>query len=95
MRLGPQVYVDLKSDTSALARYINDCRNSSLYNVRFEKLPEEGKALVVATRQISAGEELFVDYGKWYWAGAGIKATKLPINVARDILLSIQSLSSA
>jgi SET domain-containing protein len=26
------------------------------------------KARVIALRDISPGEELFVDYGKWYWA---------------------------
>lgn len=28
------------------------------------------RALVVALRDIAAGEELYVDYGKWYWAKA-------------------------
>jgi hypothetical protein len=32
------------------ARFINDCRNPCLYNVEFQKRPEEGFALVVATR---------------------------------------------
>lgn len=68
MRLGPQSYVDAAEHPEVLARYINDCRNPAVYNVRFEKLPEEGRALVVSCRHICAGEELFVDYGKWYWA---------------------------
>jgi hypothetical protein len=29
-------------------------------------------ALVVAKRPIDPGEELFVSYGKWYWAGASL-----------------------
>ncbi|CAM9704175.1 unnamed protein product [Sphacelaria rigidula] len=67
MRLGPQSYVDALDDWGVLARYINDCRNASLYNVRFEKLPLEGKALVVALKNIEPGQEIFVDYGRWYW----------------------------
>ena len=67
MRLGSQVYVDAKPHKSVLARYLNDCRNVNLYNVEFVKLPSQEKALVIATRNIFRGEELFVDYGKLYW----------------------------
>jgi hypothetical protein len=48
-------------------RYINDCINQGGWNVEFVKLPEQGCALVVATRPIAAWEELFVSYGKRYW----------------------------
>ncbi|CAM9585632.1 unnamed protein product [Discosporangium mesarthrocarpum] len=67
MRLGPQVYVDAMNHQEVLARYINDCRNSRFYNAKFEKIPEQKKALVVATRRIRGGEEIFADYGRWYW----------------------------
>lgn len=67
MRLGEQVYVDAREKLDCLARFINDCRNPAGYNVRFEKHPSAGVALIVATRDVKAGEELFVDYGKWYW----------------------------
>lgn len=50
--------------TDVTRRYINDCRNASLYNVAFRKLPEERKALVVALKDINPGEEIFVDYGR-------------------------------
>ncbi|CAN0505555.1 unnamed protein product, partial [Scytosiphon promiscuus] len=46
------------------ARYINDCRNPSMYNVAFEKLPLERKALVVALKDIQPGQEIFADYGR-------------------------------
>lgn len=55
---GLLVYIDVTR------RYINDCRNASLYNVAFKKLPEERKALVVALKDIKPGEEIFVDYGR-------------------------------
>ncbi|CAF0971115.1 unnamed protein product [Adineta steineri] len=67
MRLGPQVYVDPCDDTTVLARYINDPRNRLLQNVIFDKRPDEQCAYIIAKRDIAAGEEIFADYGRWYW----------------------------
>lgn len=67
MRLGPQAYVDALDHPGVTARYINDCRNSALYNVRFDKQPESWRALVITTRRVEVGEELYVDYGRIYW----------------------------
>ena len=69
MRLGGFTYVDAKASPECLARYINDCRNPLGYNVTFVKKPEEHCADIMATRDISVGEEFFADYGKWYWIG--------------------------
>jgi hypothetical protein len=69
MRLGEQCYIDAKDTLEVLARYINDCVNPKGWNVRFDKSAENQCAYVVALRNISKGEEIFVDYGKWYWAG--------------------------
>ena len=63
MRLGPQCYIDAREHPEVAARYINDYRNSSGYNVRFDKRPQEVRAAVIASRPIAAGSELFVDYG--------------------------------
>lgn len=68
MRLGPQVYMDL-IDSSAVARYINDCRCKCCINAEFVKEPEKERALVVALRNINEGEEIFASYGRWYWIG--------------------------
>ncbi|CAE7367114.1 FP1 [Symbiodinium sp. CCMP2592] len=84
MRVGPQEYIDAREDTSLLARYINDCRNPAVYNVSFEKRPGEGRALVVACRPIAAGEELFVDYGRWYWAK--LRPVRIGVKQAAEIL---------
>ncbi len=65
-----------------LARYINDCRNPLLYNVQFKKDPEHGIAYVVAIRDIEPGEELFVDYGKWYWLS--LNPVRLNFNAAQE-----------
>lgn len=54
----------LSRGTVRLDRYINDCRDPSLYNVEFHKLPLERKALVVALKDIQPGQEIFVDYGR-------------------------------
>jgi SET domain-containing protein len=67
MRLGPQVYVDPCDDKTVLGRYINDPRNKLLQNVVFDKRPDEQCAYIVAKRDIAAGEEIFADYGRWYW----------------------------
>jgi len=69
MRLGFETYVDAINSKYILARYINDCRNISGYNVYFLKSRSEKCAWVIASRDISSGEEIFVDYGRWYWAG--------------------------
>ncbi|CAF0858841.1 unnamed protein product [Adineta ricciae] len=69
MRLGPQVYVNPHDDNSMLGRYINDPRNRLLHNVLFDKRPDEQCAYVIAKRDIARGEEIFADYGRWYWLG--------------------------
>jgi hypothetical protein len=77
MRLGEQCYVDARASLDVIARYINDCINPAGWNVKFRKRPDEECAEVVAIRDIAAGEEIFVDYGKWYWAG--LKPTRVPL----------------
>jgi SET domain-containing protein len=69
MRIGNNCYIDANYSKYSLARYINDCRNIQGYNVMFLKCKIEACAWVISLRDISVGEELFVDYGKWYWAG--------------------------
>lgn len=77
MRLGPQCYVDARSCPLILARYINDCINPAGFNARFDKHPELQCARVVALRDIHPGEEIFCDYGKWYWAGCAVVPLRL------------------
>ena len=86
MRLGSQCFVDAREHMEVLARYINDHRNPSLYNVRLVKQPEQQRALVIATKSILAGDELYVDYGRWYWAGFPVRPSKLPLCVAVHLL---------
>lgn len=51
----------------AMGRFLNDARP---YNCFFEKFSD--RADVVALRDIEPGEELYVSYGKLYWAGSGV-----------------------
>ena len=69
MRLGAEAYVDARLHLNVPARYINDARVSAGVNVIFDKKPKDGVAVVHATRDIQAGEELYADYGGHYWAG--------------------------
>jgi SET domain-containing protein len=62
--------VDAQYSTWAQGRYANDAaglyrieglRNNSRYEIR------KGEAYIIASRNIKAGEEIFVSYGRAYW----------------------------
>jgi uncharacterized protein len=62
--------IDAQHTTWAQGRYANDAaglvrkagkRNNSKYEII------KGEAFIKATRNIKAGEEIFVSYGKGYW----------------------------
>ena len=73
MRLGEGVFVDARTHYEVHARYINDCRDKRVHNVSFDKRPSERRALVVASRPIAAGDELYASYGPLYWLGADMR----------------------
>ena len=73
MRLGEGVFVDARTHYDVHARYINDCRDKRVHNVSFDKRPSERRALVVASRPIAAGDELYASYGPLYWLGADMR----------------------
>ncbi|CAB9510809.1 SET domain [Seminavis robusta] len=62
----PELYVDPTNPTIK-ARYINDCLKDDFYNVTFVLEPNNERAAVVTLRDIQAGEELYVSYGRAYW----------------------------
>ena len=84
--------MDALEHEGVVARFINDCRNASLHNVKFVKLPGENKAKVVTLRPILPGEELFVDYGRWYWAGFDGKPIKLSLPATMALLRRVEPL---
>ncbi|KAL3658126.1 hypothetical protein V7S43_016969 [Phytophthora oleae] len=80
MKLGDGVYVDALNCPNVLARYINDCRgHCGGFNVHFQKRPEDGKADVVAMRDIQPGQELYVNYGRLYWLAYNMMHPSNPV----------------
>ena len=64
MRLAKGVSVDAGPCPDIAARYINDNCDRAQLNTRFKKEPKRWRALVVATKDIMAGEEFFASYGR-------------------------------
>ncbi|KAL7681922.1 putative SET domain-containing protein [Plasmopara halstedii] len=80
MKMGDNVYVDAQDCPDVLARYINDCRgHRGGFNVHFVKRPKDGKADVVAMRDINSGEELYVNYGRLYWLAYNMMHPSNPV----------------
>jgi hypothetical protein len=80
LKLGDGKYVDALYSPEVLARYINDCRGRrGGYNVAFERHPRDDKADVVALRDIRAGEELYIDYGRIYWLAYNLMHPDSPV----------------
>ena len=59
--------IDAGPHPEVYARYINDNADTSRINARFIKLKRHLVALVVSTRPIASGEEIFAAYGESYW----------------------------
>ncbi|OQS07026.1 hypothetical protein THRCLA_20233 [Thraustotheca clavata] len=79
MRLGKGVYIDARDHPDVIARYINDCRSKGVHNVAFEKDPIKKRAIVRAIRPIAPNEELYVNYGTWYWLAYNMTHKENPI----------------
>eukprot|EP00613_Pedinella_sp_CCMP2098_P030818 CAMPEP_0171747594 /NCGR_PEP_ID=MMETSP0991-20121206/39557_1 /TAXON_ID=483369 /ORGANISM="non described non described, Strain CCMP2098" /LENGTH=125 /DNA_ID=CAMNT_0012347703 /DNA_START=10 /DNA_END=387 /DNA_ORIENTATION=+ len=69
------IYVD-SVDLRMKARYMNDCLSEAGYNVTFVPDCIGEYARVVALRNITAGEEIFVSYGRQYWEASSVSGTK-------------------
>lgn len=64
--------IDAGPHPEVLARYINDALDESRLNVAFVKQKKDRVALVVATRDIASGEELYASYGQVHWRARGV-----------------------
>jgi len=77
--------IDAYSTQHGIARYANDCRSANIKkgeckgsNARFSSSTRDGKTLVwlTSTKRIKAGGEIFVSYGRGYWADGETTKTK-------------------
>lgn len=66
-RRGRRIHLDARHQPRAKAAYVNHHFDGAKVNVYCEELPDERKCLVLATRRILGGEELYMDYGLKYW----------------------------
>jgi hypothetical protein len=66
----PTVMVDAANRPDLPMRYVNHHFNPSCRNL--VRTAEGGKVFFVSSREIAAGEELFVDYGALYWKLRGV-----------------------
>lgn len=68
LNVAAEIFVDPGPILAIKARYINDPLNEKIINCTFVPQPEHFRCAVVAKRDISPGEELFVSYGDQYWS---------------------------
>jgi len=59
--------IDASDHLEVLARYVNDNLEQECRNAKFVKLKQERRALVLATRNLAPGEEIYAAYGEGYW----------------------------
>jgi SET domain-containing protein len=82
---GTDKVIDAASTQSTIGRYINDCRSTNKTkhhcpgnNTKFSVNPRGRKSISIrATKKIKKNKELFVGYGRTYWAAGKKHKTKL------------------
>lgn len=71
MYINRNTVINAKSTINAFARYANDAsgltRIEGLRN-NSENISEGKKCFIEAKRDIEAGEEILVGYGRWFWS---------------------------
>lgn len=77
LNVAADIFVDPGPLLAIKARYINDPLNEDAVNCVFIPEPEHFRCAVVAKRDISPGEELFVSYGECYWSQQKVAGTAL------------------
>jgi hypothetical protein len=66
-RRGRRVHLDARHHPRSKAAYVNHHFNRDKVNVVCDEMPDERKCVVLASRRILRGEELYMDYGVKYW----------------------------
>ncbi|KAL3912842.1 MAG: hypothetical protein SGPRY_008197, partial [Prymnesium sp.] len=69
---GINSHVDARFSMGAEGRYVNDHFDKSRLNAKFVKNKETKTAILIATRPIHSGEEIYASYGENYWRARGI-----------------------
>lgn len=75
------IHVDARNHPAVRARYANHNFDPTKVNGKLHRQPALRRALIVATHDISKGEEIYIDYGKAYWARKGVQNSTLPVVV--------------
>ena len=66
-RHGKRVWIDARPTVNVVARYINHHFDPARRNIRTTPRPDEERWLMIASRAIAPGEELYSDYGPIHW----------------------------
>lgn len=53
--------------SKAISRYVNDNFNHSDKHLNLDWVTEDGRVFMVAIRDVTAGDELMISYGRRYW----------------------------
>ena len=69
---GINAHVDAREAYAMPGRYVNDTFDTAALNAEFVKCKKAKSAALVATRALSAGEEVFAAYGPSYWRARGV-----------------------
>lgn len=66
-RHGRRVWIDARPTLDVVARYINHHFDPARRNIATMAVPDEARWLMIASRPIAPGEELYYDYGAIHW----------------------------
>ncbi|MGY1716804.1 SET domain-containing protein-lysine N-methyltransferase [Geodermatophilus sp. SYSU D01106] len=66
-RKGRRVWIDARTRPEVLARYVNHHFDAERRNIRTDVRPDDGTWVMTASRPIAEGDELYCDYGSFYW----------------------------
>jgi glycosyltransferase involved in cell wall biosynthesis len=66
LRLARDLYIDASRPTGDLGRYVNDPKDPDKLNSTYIKIPDENRCIIVSTREIEEGEEIYCSYDNNY-----------------------------
>jgi len=66
-RRGRRIHIDARHQPRSKAAHVNHHFDRSKVNIVCDERPDERKTLLLASRRILRGEEIYMDYGVKYW----------------------------